>query len=875
MSTSYEAFLESKVSLAEDAGIQVDGSEIHPLLKPHQRDIVQWAIRGGRRALFESFGLGKTVQQLEILRLLLQLDPGLGLIVCPLGVRQEFKRDAAMLGISIQFVRSNEEIDALQTAALQAGADKIPSIFLTNYESIREKKLDPRRFKAISLDEAAILRGFGGTKTFRSLMQMFEGTSTYRFVATATPSPNEFIELLSYAAFLGIMEVSEAKTRWFKRDSTQADRLTLHPHKEREFWLWISSWAVFLQKPSDLGYPDDGYVLPDLDVRWHEIPTDHSRAGYDRRSGQGRLIQETTISVQNVAREKRESLPDRIDKMMDIRSEDWNAHRIIWHDLESEREAIEEAIPSCRTVYGSQDLEDREQIVIDFSEGRIAELAGKASMLGSGTNLQRFCSWAIYLGIGFKFNEFFQSLHRLQRYGQPNRVRIDLIYTEAERQVRRTLERKWEQHNQLVAEMSKIIREYGLAANALSGALQRSIGTERQEETTGRNWKLVKNDSVLETATMESDSVGLILTSIPFSTQYEYSPSYNDFGHNEDNSAFWTQMDFLTPELYRVLQPGRICAIHVKDRVTPMGLTGMGFQTVQPFHCEAITHYTKHGFGYLGMKTIATDVVRENNQTYRLGWTEQCKDGTKMGCGMPEYLLLFRKPPTDRTDGYADVPVVKEKPLCDDHGEPRPFDSRTNWKQPVPGTGYSRGKWQFDAHGFSRSSGDRLLSSEELATLPHEKIYKLWRDRSTYQAYDFNEHVTISEELDHAQRLPATFMLLPPHSWHPDVWTDIARMRTLNMLQAQKGREFHLCPMQFDICERAITQLTNKDDLVYDPFSGLGTVAYMAVKLGRRGLGCELSSSYFNDSIFYLKQAEQEISTPSLFDLLESEEVSR
>lgn len=851
----YNNFLEKKIVTVDHYGFDVSDSEIHPILKPHQRAIVQWAVRGGRRALFESFGLGKTVQQLEILRLILEKSGGgQALIVCPLGVRQEFKRDAAMLGIPVHFIRRNEE----------ASGD---GIYLTNYESVREGKLDPRVFKAISLDEAAILRGFGGTKTFRELMKLFEGTSIYRFVATATPSPNEYIELAAYADFLGIMDTGQIKTRFFKRDSTHADRLTLHEHKKREFYTWLASWAMFLQRPSQLGFSDDGYILPELDVRWHELPTDHARAGYDTRSGQGRLIQQTTISVQNVAREKRESLPARIEKLMELRAEDEHAHRVIWHDLEKEREALQKAIPEITAVWGSQDLDWREQCIVDFSEGIVPELAGKPSMLGSGCNFQRHCSWAIYLGIGFKFAEFIQSIHRLQRYLQPHKVRVDLIYTEAEREVRRVLEQKWQQHNELVAEMGKIIEQYGLAGEALANSLKRSIGVQR-EEVSGKGWTLVNNDSVIETRQMESDSVGLILTSIPFSTQYEYSPSYNDFGHNESNDAFFEQMDFLTPELYRVLQPGRICAIHVKDRITPMGLTGMGFQTVQPFHMHTTLHFIKHGFGYMGMKTIVTDVVRENNQTYRLGWTEQCKDGTKMGCGMPEYLLLFRKPPTDRTDGYADIPVVKAKPMCDDYGESAPFDHRSNWRKPVVGTGYSRGRWQMDAHGFARSGGDRLLSSDELRSLPHEKLYKLWKERSTDEVYDFEGHVAVAEELDRLERLPATFMLLPPHSWHPDVWTDVARMRTLNMLQAQKGREFHLCPMQFDIADRVIVQFSMPGELVYDPFSGLGTVPYCAVKLNRRGQGCELAPSYHRDAVAYLELAERQQSAPTLFEVL-------
>jgi hypothetical protein len=290
-----------------------------------------------------------------------------------------------------------------------------------------------------------------------------------------------------------------------------------------------------------------------------------------------------------------------------------------------------------------------------------------------------------------------------------------MIYTENERQIREILERKWAKHREMGEQMTAIIKEHGLDNLSRSEAMARAMGVDRKEISTDQ-YKIVHNDCVWETRTMDADTVGLILTSIPFSTQYEYSPNYADFGHTDDNEHFFRQMDYLTPELFRILKPGRMACIHVKDRIVPGGLTGLGFQTVYPFHAKCIEHYTKHGFGYMGMKTIVTDVVRENNQTYRLGWTEQCKDATKMGVGMPEYLLLFRKPQTDTTRAYTDDPVTKEKPdvfLLKDMKLPREDRETVKMhkgdKRPcVRGTGYSRARWQIYAHGFARSSGDRF-----------------------------------------------------------------------------------------------------------------------------------------------------------------------
>lgn len=862
MSDAYQSFLEAKIRLASPAGFEMDPAELNPTLKPHCRAIVPWAIQGGRRAIFARFGLQKTSMQLEILRQVIKHTKVPALQVVPLGVRQEFWRDAETWfkgdhAVRLKFIRRDDEIEAQDI-------DRPPLIHVTNYESVRDGKVDPRRFDAASLDEASVLRGFGGTKTFREFMRLFDGMR-YRFVATATPDPNEFIELLAYAAFLGIMDVGQAKTRFFKRDSTQADKLTIHPHKEKEFWLWVASWAIFIQKPSDLGFSDEGYDLPELDVRWHEIPSDHTAAGADR-DGQGRMFRNAAIGVSDAAREKRDSLTDRIEKLQEIRAEDPDAHRLLWHDLEAERAAIETAVPSAVAIWGNQDLDEREKRVIDFSDGKFAELAAKPVIAGSGCNFQRHCWWNVFLGIGFKFNDFIQAIHRTHRYGQPHRVRLDLIYTEAEREVRASLEAKWQRHEAQGAIMAKIIREYGLAHAAIANALQRTIGVQRAE-VSGATWRAVNNDCVEEARRMESCSVDLVITSIPFSTQYEYTPSYNDFGHSEDDAEFWRQMDFLTPQLLRILQPGRVAAIHVKDRIVPGGLTGLGFQTVNPFSDDCVAHFRRHGFAFLSRKTVVTDVVRENNQTYRLGWTEQCKDGSRMGAGMPEYVLLFRKPPTDSSNGYADVPVVKEKPLCDDHGVPAPFDARKNWKRPVPGTGYTRARWQFDAHGYTRSSGNRLMSTAELMSLPHEQLYKLWRERSLGKVYDFEGHLSVAEELDHAQRLPATFMLLPPHSWHPDVWTDITRMRTLNGAQAAAGREMHLCPLQFDIVDRLVTQFSMPGETVFDPFAGLGTVPLCAAKLRRRGIGVELNAAYFRDSVLFLQAMERELSVPTLFDL--------
>lgn len=868
----YLDFVAAKAVAAPKRGLAIDIGAFNPILHRHQPVLVKWMVEGGRRALFANFGLGKTMIQLEAMRLVAEAvaardgDWPVCLIVLPLTVVTEFKRDAGKLGISVQFVRTTAEIET----ALAGG---FRGIFLTNYESVREGKIDTSILTAVSLDEASCLRGFGGTKTFREFMAMLAGDDRrggrsvrhdgipYRFVATATPSPNEYIELLAYAAFLGVMDVGQAKTRFFKRNSEKADELTIHPHKEDEFWLWVNSWGAFVQRPSDLGFSDDGYDLPPLDVRWHEVASDHSKAG-ETKSGQVRLIKSDAIGVVAASAEKRENLPRRIEKLMELRAEDPGAHRLIWHDLEAERLAIEAAVPGVASIWGTGARlpgvsgADREATIIAFSDGEVQELATKPVLAGSGCNFQRHCAWAIFLGIGFKFNDFIQAVHRVQRFQQTRQVRIDLIHSEAERGVKDILLGKWKRHEEMCARMSEIIRQFGLglegAAETVARWTEDGSGGECEEgaatESGQPGWTVWRNDTVIQTARLPENSVGLIVTSVPFSTQYEYTPSYNDFGHSDDNDHFFRQMDYLSPELLRVLRPGRKLYVHVKDRTRPGGLEGVSFQTVDPFHAECIAHYRRHGFYYMGMVTVETDVVRENNQTYRLGWTEKCKDGSRMSVGMPEYVLIFRKAPSDNSDGYADDPVVHDK------GD------------------YTRGRWQIDAHGKWRSSGDRLLTPEDFAGLDAKGIFRKWREHSTTHVYDYAQHVAIAEALDAANSLPPGFALLPPHAWHPDVWSDVARMRTLNGEQAAKGREMHLCPLQFDIVDRIIEFDSNPGDVVYDPFGGLMTVPMRAVLKGRIGWASELNPGYFADGVRILRAHDAKRSAMTLFDLLAAAE---
>lgn len=853
-SLDYDAFLADKVRFDRSYGFPVPMDAFspifqpgHPLFQPHQREIVGWAVEGGRRAIFARYGLGKSVMQLEILRLIVELAPvdvpvKRGLIVAPLGVRFDIIKDGrTLIDTEVRFVRTTAEVDPDWSG-----------LYVTNYESVRDDKLDLGLFIAASLDEAAVLRSFG-SETYQKFLPKF-ARIPFRFVATATPAPNRHKELIHYAGFLGIMDTGQALTRFFKRDSAKAGNLKIHPHKKREFMLWLNTWACFLQRPSDLGYSDAGYDLPQLAVAWEEVEVGLLSDQVDR-DGQGVLVRGGSKSAVESSREKRHTLEARIARTREIVVSHWmdpaeTGQIILWCDLNDEQDELESMLTDLgltfSSIRGAQSDAEVEEQLRAWLAGETYALIGKPMMLGRGLNLQQ-CSTAVFVGVTHKYEQTVQAIHRIHRFGQTRPCKVHLIYGETETDVRDNLLTKWEEDDALTDTMSDILREFGLNARAVSTELARAMGVERKEWD-GDAWRIVLNDSVDEWPRLDPESVGFICTSIPFAGKYEYSPNYADFGHCDNNGHFWWQMDYLTPSLYRSLMPGRILAVHVKDWQAYGSVTGAGVYTVDPLHAEAIAHYTGHGFDYFGMITVTTDVVRENNQTYRLSYTEMTKDHSKMGVGSPEYVLLFHKPQTNRGRGYADSPVVKSK------------------------ADYSVGRWQIDAAADWRTGGNRLLTSDELAALDVGTRSKLFTAQTERAVYDYDAHVALADRLAAKNALPGTFASLVPGSARGDVWTDVLRIDTLNSEQRRREVEAHICPFPLDIPRRLITMYSNPGELVGDPFSGLGSTVLEAVRQGRRGFGSELNPVSVADSLVYLRRHDNEANAPTLFDLLSLED---
>lgn len=860
----YYALLQRKFILAERVGFNADG--INAALFPHQADAVRWACERGRGLIAMSFGLGKTRIQIEIARIIVERTGRPFLIICPLGVKHQFtEEDGPALNTTWEYVRTDGEFSDALTRT---------QFLITNYERVRDGSITQvsiDKLSGVSLDEGSVLRSLG-SKTSETFKSIFFDTE-YKFVATATPSPNNFKELIYYAEFLGVIDHGFSLTTFFKRDPKKAGNLQLMESQKENFWKWVASWAVFLYTPSDLGYSDEGYTLPPLNVHWHKVGVDQTRAfSQIDQWGQRKLFLDAATGVSAASQEKHATLPARIEKMQEILAEgEPDDHWLIWHNLEVERHAITKAVPEARAVYGSQELEEREERIIGFSHGNFRILATKPEIAGQGCNFQYFCHKAIFLGVSYKFEEFIQALHRIYRFLQDKPVETHIIFAESEEHIVNVLKRKWQQHQELSDKMRSIIKEYGLSSDMLAESLHRTIGVQRQEFKS-RLFTAINNDTVLEMDNLPDNSVGLICTSVPFGNHYEYTTNVEDFGHNQSDAKFWEQMDYLIPKLLRVLKPGRNAVIHVKDRVIYSHQTRSGFMEIAPFSDECTFAFQKHGFMYEGRITAVTDVVKENNSSYRLGYTEMTHDASKMGCGLPEYILIFRKPPTDAATSRADEPVTKHKPKLLGYRCPEcsaevvelstlhQSDKYMGWHicpncqadvnfEKVWDDGYSRARWQIAAHSLWRSSGDRLL-------LP-------------FELYDFEEHVQRLQDLENIGKLPADYFVEPPKAPGGQyVWDDVLFMHTLNIKQGKRGEENHICPLPFDIVQRIIELRSNRGDIVLDPFGGLMTVPYVAVKMGRYGIGVELNQRYYHNGVAYLREIEQQMMAPTLFDYL-------
>ena len=884
---AYQELLAGKIKVAEKRGITISPDDLHPSLRPDQKDTAVWCLDLGAALVASDAGAGKTRIGIEVMRVLQQRYGGKCLIATELGAADTFidkdpeVGEGICLGLDIQYVRNDAE-------AFECTSD----IVLTNYERIRDGGFDFSKYTAVWLDEGNYIKNMASKTTDALRLQL--ARVKWKFIATATPSPNETLELVNYAHALGICDRGQILTMFFKRNSTKAGELSLKEEFELleqhtdSFWLWLSSWCICITSPADLGYHYPGFVLPQLNLHWIEVKIDKAlEAGADR-DGQHRMFITSRTGLAESARIKRGGIDVRVAKALDIVNEFPDDHFILWHHLEAEREALNKAFKDTNSyadIYGRLDEKLREKRVVDFTKGNLKYLATKPELNGVGCNFQKHCHRAIFVGINDSFDAIYQAVKRILRFYNPSdEVDIYLLYTPEEYDIVLNIQRKWKEHNIMREKMKALYEKYGLSHSKQIEEKKRSFKVDRKVWT-GANYTLINNDCVYEVARMESNSVDMILTSIPFGNHYEYTDKYNDFGHNVTNEDFFHQMDFLVPELLRVLKPGRIAAFHTKNRIHYGSVTGLGFSAMHRFTHRACDCFERNGFHCLGFHYIPTDVVAENNQTYRLGFTEACKDMTKMGAGIPEEIWVYRKAPTTTSDAYADEKVKHNHAicrLCGNEENIKEFKKKAGFTYycsschqfllledlRLPESMYSLSNWQLDADAFWRSSGNRYITPHELKSWGLDKIQRWWKKFNAESIYDYDAHVQLLDELEEHKKLSRTFTTVPLRSNTPYVWNDVNRMHGLNMEQSRRKLQNHICPMPFDQVDRCIEQYSNPGDTVLDPFGGLGTTGVRSVKKKRKAIITELNDIYAKTAAMYLRETEYKAVLPTLFDAL-------
>jgi hypothetical protein len=434
----YLEFLAKRRASAPMAGFTVDERDLHPSLFPFQRTAVTLALARGRAALFEDTGLGKSRQMLEWMRLVAAHTGGRCLLLVPLAVAHQFVRDEApALGLELHYCRS------------QAEASACPLI-VTNYEMAAH--FDPATFAGVALDEADIIANFVG-KTNRLLTGMFRDTP-FRLVATATPAPNDLIELGRYSEFLGVMESGEMLTRYFIRDSQSAATLRLrHWAAAGPFWDWLVSWAVCIGLPSDLGaFRDDGYILPPLTIEQHTVDVDYRHA-----LEQGQLFPGAKQSATGLWATKRETHAARCELSAALVAEKPTDPWVVWCSTDDESKLLCRLIPDAVEVKGSHTPEQKEARLRAFSEGNERIIVTKPEIAGMGLNWQH-CADMVYCSPTFSFKYFYQGLRRIYRFRQARPVTCHVVIAETEENVIAAVDRKQQQHRTLTAQARAAMR---------------------------------------------------------------------------------------------------------------------------------------------------------------------------------------------------------------------------------------------------------------------------------------------------------------------------------------------------------------------------------------------------------------------------------
>jgi DNA modification methylase len=617
----YDEFITSKLRRAE-----CNGFEPRPItapLFPFQKHVTEWAIRKGRAAMFEECGLGKTLQQLEWASQVADHSALPVLILTPLAVAPQTLAESERFGYSARIVKSGEEVQ--------------PGINITNYEKL--DLFDGVILGGVVLDESSILKNFTG-KTRIKLTKRFAETP-YRLCCTATPSPNDYTEFGQHADFLGICTPAQMLATFFINDTFNTGDWRLKKHAEKEFWAWVASWAACIGKPSDIGFDDDGYILPALNLETITVDVDETAP-----EGSDELFKHATLSATTMHRELRETAEHRADavaEMVNNSDETW----IVWCNTNVEADALVSRIPDAVEVRGSDRPDQKESRLRSFSEGKSRVLISKPSICGFGMNWQH-CHNVAFVGLSYSFEDFYQALRRSYRFGQESVVNAYIVQARTEGAILQTVKRKMDQHAQMQERMK-------IAALAFKNDTMKKLTMKINIDTaTGEGWELHHGDCVRVAQQIEDDSIDFSVFSPPFADLFTYSNDLQDMGNCADLGEFSKHFEILIAEIARIMKPGREVAVHCVDLLSTKWKHGK--IEFQDFSGEIIRMFWKHDFAFHSRICIWKSPVTEMQRTKAHGLLYKTlkADSTDSRVGCADYLLVFRKP------GENAVPVTKD-----------------------------------------------------------------------------------------------------------------------------------------------------------------------------------------------------------------------
>ena len=667
----YDTFLKTKDVVDKSTGFCP--GPLNPMLFDFQAAIVRWACKRGRAAIFADCGLGKTPMQLEWARQVHNHTDGPVLILAPLAVSIQTRNEGAKFGIDVTICESQEDITN--------------GINVTNYEKLH--KFDPGVFFGIVLDESSILKSYTG-KFRNHIIESFAKTP-FKLACTATPAPNDFVELGNHSEFLNVLTRPEMLSLFFINDTSDVGTWRLKGHGEENFWKWICSWAVMLSKPSELGFDDNGFILPPLQIIEHTIEFGKPLPG--------QLFTKKAETLSERREARRESIREKAEiiKRLTSNGSSW----LIWCDLNRESELISGTIPDTVEVTGSQENDVKEERLMGFIRGAHRILVTKPKIAGFGLNLQQ-CHNVIFAGLSDSYEAFYQAIRRCWRFGQKQDVQCHIISTDIEGNVVDNIKRKEADALKMRAEMITHMKDISTEEiRQISHAGQ----DYREDCYRNTNYELHLGDNIELIKQIPDASVGMSIFSPPFASLFTYSNSIRDMGNCRGKDDFIRHFSFLVKELYRVMMPGRLVAVHCMN--LPATIQHDGFIGMHDFRGDLIRLFRDEHFIFHSEICIWKDplVQAVRTKVLTLAHKQVVKDSSRCGQGIPDYVIVMRKP------GENPKPIIRAKGFTKYIGE-REF-TNTNYNDDQRKNKLSHEIWQrYASPVWMDIRQTRVLSSE-------------------------------------------------------------------------------------------------------------------------------------------------------------------